>query len=212
MNKPFIVGVSGGSGSGKTFFLRSIRNHFKEGEIAFISQDDYYRPKSEQPVDASGWINFDLPECIDQARLLEDLNALLAGETILKKEYTFNVDEENARTLSISPAPIILVEGFFLFHFPQISKLLDLRIFLDADPDVCLARRICRDERERGYDKQKVMYQWVNHVKPAYEKYLLPYKTEADLFILNNGTSEDELFAETLKLSVFLKEKAVLQS
>src|SRR5688572_17064129 len=111
MSKPFIIGVAGGSGSGKTFFLNCFLNHFKSSEISLISQDDYYKPITSQPLDENGWVNFDLPICIDSQKLLEDLQILIAGGTVQKKEYTFNVAEDKARTLSIYPAPIIVVEG-----------------------------------------------------------------------------------------------------
>jgi uridine kinase len=205
MTKPFVIGVAGGSGSGKTFFLNCFLNHFEKNEICLISQDDYYRPIGEQPRDENGWVNFDLPQCIEDDKLLLDLQALLAGNTIQKKEYTFNVDEENARMLTISPAPIILVEGLFIFHYQEVARLLDMRIFMDADEEITLNRRLKRDIAERGYDHDMIMYQWVNHVLPAYHKYLLPYKETADKLILNNSHVADDIIEVTRQLSLDLK-------
>lgn len=205
MNRPFVIGIAGGSGSGKTFFLNCFLNHFSKTEICLISQDDYYKPKEVQPVDENGWINFDLPVCIEDDKLLQDLKALISGGTVQKKEYTFNVNEENARILTIRSSPIIIVEGLFIFHFHEIAKLFDMRIFMDADEELTLNRRIKRDTVERGYTRDMIMYQWVNHVLPAYNSYLLPYKDTADKVILNNAHVADDIIAVTKELSQELR-------
>jgi uridine kinase len=199
--KPFIIGVAGGSGSGKTFFLKCFLHHFSSEEVTLISQDDYYRSKSEQTVDENGWINFDLPEGIDDERLLSDLKLLMDGKSVEKKEYTFNVNEENARLMNIPSAPIIIVEGLFVFHFQELAKLFDLKIFMDADEEITLNRRISRDEIERGYTKDMVLYQWVNHVVPAYKKYLLPYKGTCHKVIMNNKHVADDIIKASQEIS-----------
>lgn len=203
MNKPFVIGIAGGSGSGKTFFLNCFLTHFDKSQVCLVSQDDYYKPKSEQPIDENGWINFDLPQCIDDKKLLEDLSALIAGETIQKKEYTFNVNEEKARMLTICSAPVILVEGLFIFHFKEIASLLDMRIFMDAEEEITLNRRLKRDIAERGYSHDMILYQWENHVLPAYKTYLLPYKHTADKLVLNNTHVAEDI----LKVSKDLTEE-----
>ncbi len=207
MSKPFIIGVAGGSGSGKTFFLNCFLNHFDNSEISLISQDDYYKPIATQPLDENGWVNFDLPICIDSQKLLEDLQTLIAGGSVQKKEYTFNVAETEARMLTIDPAPIIVVEGLFIFHYQELASLLDMRIFLDAEEELTLNRRIKRDTVERGYTKDMIMYQWVNHVMPAYNNYLLPYKHTADKVIINNTHVADDIIAVTKELSAELRSK-----
>jgi uridine kinase len=204
--KPFVIGVAGGSGSGKTFFLKCFLHHFNSTEVSLISQDDYYRPMTEQAVDENGWINFDLPEGIDDSRLLHDLQLLIDGKSIEKKEYTFNINEENAKLLNIVSAPIIIVEGLFVFHFQEIAKLFDLRIFMDADEEITLNRRITRDGVERGYTRDMVMYQWVNHVLPAYKEFLLPYKGTCDKVIMNNKHVADDIIAVSEEISVQLKQ------
>ena len=203
--KPFIIGVAGGSGSGKTFFLKCFLHHFKADEVSLISQDDYYRPKQEQKIDENGWINFDLPEGIDDARLLDDLKKLIAGDSIQKKEYTFNVNEENARLLNIASAPIIIVEGLFVFHFKEVAELFDMKIFMDADEEITLNRRISRDEIERGYTRDMVMYQWINHVLPAYKQFLLPYKENCHKIIMNNKHVADDIIVASQQISDELK-------
>ena len=207
MNKPFVIGIAGGSGSGKTFFLKCFLNHFSEDEVTLISQDDYYKPMSTQPVDENGWINFDLPVCIDEERLLEDLRTLISGGFVQKKEYTFNVAEDKARMLTLKSAPIIIVEGLFVFHYQDIANLFDMRVFLDAEEEITLNRRIKRDTAERGYTEEMILYQWENHVLPAYHSYLLPYKHTADKIITNNTHVADDIITVSSQLSTELREK-----
>lgn len=209
-NKPYIIGVAGGSGSGKTFFLKCFLHHFSSEEVCLISQDDYYKPKSDQKIDENGWINFDLPDGIDDQKLLEDLKLLIKGRSIEKKEYTFNIHEENARLLNITTAPIIIVEGLFVFHYPEIAALFDLKIFMDADEEITLNRRISRDEMERGYSRDMVMYQWVNHVMPAYKQFLLPYKGSCQKVIMNNKHVADDIITISKEISDELKETVLM--
>ena len=209
-NKPFVIGIAGGSGSGKTFFLNCFLHHFTAKQISLVSQDDYYKPMGEQPKDANGWINFDLPECIDDEKLMNDLSVLLTGETVFKKEYTFNTAEESAKMLTIHSAPIIIVEGLFIFHFQKIASLFDMKIFMDANEEITLNRRLKRDIAERGYDHNMIMYQWVNHVLPAYNAYLLPYKNTADKVIMNNTHVADDIIEVTKCLAEELKTNVLL--
>ncbi|MCX2484355.1 uridine kinase family protein [Pedobacter sp. MR2016-24] len=210
-NKPYIIGIAGGSGSGKTFFLKCFLHHFSADEVCLISQDDYYRPVATQKIDENGWINFDLPEGIADEKLLEDLKLLMAGNSIERKEYTFNTNEENAKLLNITSAPIIIVEGLFVFHYPEIAALFDLKIFMDADEEITLNRRISRDEIERGYTRDMVMYQWVNHVMPAYKQYLLPYKGSCQKVIMNNKHVADDIIDISKEISDELKETVLAQ-
>jgi uridine kinase len=182
----YLIGIAGGSASGKTYFLQSIRKVFPQHEVCIISQDDYYRPITEQVADENGEINFDLPESIDNEAFIRDVQALATGSKIQKKEYTFNNPNAEAKTYDFYPAPIIVVEGLFIFHITQIKKMLDLKIFMDSRDDIKLNRRLERDTKERGYPRETILYQWHNHVYPSYKQYLLPYKDEADIIITNN--------------------------
>lgn len=210
MNRPFVIGIAGGSGSGKTFFLNCFLHHFRDDQISLISQDDYYKPIEVQPLDENGWVNFDLPQCIEDDKLLNDLSLLMLGQSIKKKEYTFNVDKDKAKMLTIKPAPIIIVEGLFVFHFAQIASLFDMKIFMDADEEITLNRRLKRDMKERGYDHDMIMYQWVNHVLPAYTSYLLPYKEGAHKVIMNNSHVADDIIEVTKQLATELKESVLI--
>lgn len=184
--KPFIVGITGGSASGKTRFLQSLMARFPAGELCLVSQDNYYKALHEQPKDANGVENFDTPDSIDSERFYHDLQALLAGKSICKTEYTFNNPDAPKKEITLQPAPIIIVEGIFVFYYPAIAELIDLRLFIDAKESIKLKRRIMRDQIERGYDMNDVLYRYEHHVAPTYERYISPMKAQAHLVIPNN--------------------------
>ncbi|SDM88995.1 uridine kinase [Siphonobacter aquaeclarae] len=191
--KPFIVGITGGSASGKTLFLNSLLAAFPEDQITLISQDNYYRPLHEVPLDQHGVHNFDLPESIDFKLYAQHIHDLREGTVVRKKEYTFNNPDIVPRELLFYPTPIIVVEGIFVFYFEEIANLLDLKVFIAAKNKIKLNRRIRRDADERGYDINDVLYRWEHHVRPTYQKYIKPYKANADIVIPNNEHFEKGL-------------------
>jgi uridine kinase len=211
MNKPFIIGIAGGSGSGKTFFLKCFLKHFSHNEVSLVSQDDYYFPVPPgMSAEENKLFNFDLPDTIDHQHFEDDINSLLQGQSITKKEYTFNNPSAIPKMLEIKSAPIIIVEGLFILYFRKLSALLDMKIFIDADDDIALQRRLKRDLLERGYSHDDVMYKWVNHVVPAYKEYLLPYKDECDQIITNNTHVADDIICVTEDISKELREKVLI--
>lgn len=203
MDKPYIVGITGGSASGKTLFLRSLLHAFSPQEICLISQDNYYRPRQEQPTDENGIYNFDTPLSIDFELYARHIKELRSGRQVEKQEYTFNNPNVVPKLLTLEPSPIIVVEGIFVFYFPEISSLLDLKVFIDAAEHIKLKRRIVRDKDERGYDLEDVLYRYEKHVVPTYEKYIAPFKSDADVIIPNNLHFEKALEM----LIIFLKSK-----
>jgi uridine kinase len=206
--RPFIIGIAGGSGSGKTFFLKCFLEHFTEGEVALVSQDDYYFPVAHNmTAEENKHYNFDLPATIDHKHFHEDISKLINNEAIYKKEYIFNNPNVVPKMLEIKPAPILIVEGLFILHFREIADQLDMKIFIDADEDVALMRRLKRDLIERGYSRDDVMYKWINHVVPAYQEYLLPYKGECDQVIVNNTHVAEDIICVTEAISKELREK-----
>ncbi|MBC8155485.1 MAG: uridine kinase [Bacteroidetes bacterium] len=186
MAKPYIVGITGGSASGKTSFLKGLLSAFNPHDVCLISQDNYYRDRSEIPVDDQGVHNFDLPETIDHHLYAQHIHALSEGRPVLQKEYVFNNPDALPRMLTFNPAPIIVVEGIFVFHFRELADQMDLKVFIDAKNSIKLERRVKRDAEERGYDLDDVMYRWKYHVKPTYRQFIKPYRAEADLVIPNN--------------------------
>jgi len=204
-NKPFIIGIAGGSGSGKTFFLNSFLHHFKNDEVTLVSQDDYYFPAGEMTQEENKLYNFDLPSTIDHEQFLLDIKKLVKGEVVYKKEYNFNNPLAVVKILEVNPAPIIIVEGLFILHFKEIAALLDYRIFVDAEEGVALQRRVKRDGMERGYPEDDVLYKWHNHVVPAYKEFLLPYKNQSDKIVINNLDTPEDIIRITEEISNDLK-------
>jgi len=193
IERPFIIGITGGSASGKTLFLSRLMEQFKSDDICLLSQDNYYRPIDQQTKDHNGIENFDLPGAIDDQAFAADIEKLRNGEMVSRVEYTFNNSEKIPDLLHFHPRKILVVEGIFVFHFPEVAQLLDLKIFIDAQDKIKLMRRIKRDNEERGYDLQDVMYRWKYHVKPTYEEYIRPHKRSCDIVIPNNHHFEKGL-------------------
>jgi uridine kinase len=191
--QPYLVGISGGSASGKTSFLKKLRASLPDGATCVVSQDNYYLPKEKQLKDENGQINFDLPTSIHRDAFYADMMRLMKGESIQLQEYTFNNAAHTATLIHLAPAPIVIMEGLFIFHYEEIRNQLDLRVYIEAREDVKLTRRLKRDKDERGYPEDIVMYQWQNHVMPSYRQYLQPYRDQSDIIVTNNDTFDKGL-------------------
>jgi uridine kinase len=155
-----------------------------------VSQDDYYLPIERQAKDANGRVNFDLPGGVDLDLLADDLRSLVNGESVYRKEYTFNQPDVEPRWIEVRSAPVILVEGLFVLHHAPVREQFDLKVFVDASEKVQLERRLARDASERGYGPADVRYQWEHHVMPAYREYLLPYRAVCDVQVMNEERFE----------------------
>ncbi|MBK6362954.1 MAG: uridine kinase [Saprospiraceae bacterium] len=182
----FIIGISGGSGSGKTSFIKELKQNFSQEEVCFLSQDEYYKPRESQTTDENGVCNFDLPDSIDQDEFYFDLVKLMSGMEVAKEEYTFNNTKKNPDTLVFKPAPIIIVEGLFVFHNTKVFDLLDLKILLHASDTQKIIRRIKRDRVERNYPLEDVLYRYEHHVLPSFESFIQPFFNKVDIIINNN--------------------------
>ena len=181
-----IIGISGSSGSGKSFVVKYLIDNLPKDLISIVYQDNYYKKRGKKEKDTNGEYNFDLPTSFINEDLIADIKALRKGVSISRDEYNFNNPKIISNKIIVNPKPIIILEGLFLFNLPSLSKILDRKIFIDCETNLMIERRIKRDTKIRGYDKYDVLYKYENHVIPAYHKYILPYKKDVDLVIDNN--------------------------
>jgi uridine kinase len=203
LKPPYIIGITGGSGSGKTRFLNSLLDQFTSEQVCLVSQDNYYKERHNQPVDEKGIKNFDLPDSIDFEEYKNDILSLKEGRSVSRLEYTFNNPSSTPRQIVLNPAPVMVVEGIFVLYYQEIAEVLDLKVFIEAKDYIKLKRRIIRDDKERGYDLDDVLYRYEYHVMPTYDKYIKPYKQDADIIIPNHTD-----FSEALEvLSSFIRAK-----
>lgn len=182
---PFIVGVTGGSGSGKSTFTKHLVEKLG-GQASVLTLDNYYYPLEQQPRDPQGHPNFDLPESLNLALFHHDLLQLKEGKSIVQKEYTFNIPDRVPKDITIKPARVLLVEGLYIFYQPETEALYDLKIFIDTEEGAKLQRRIIRDALERGYNEMDVHYTHQHHVTPSFEKHIQHFISKVDLVVPNH--------------------------
>lgn len=194
-SKPYVIGVSGGSGSGKTTFVKLLKEQFTDEEMCVFSMDDYYKPREEQELDENNEKNFDLPTSINRELYIAHLQELMQRHTVEKLEYTFNNHLHQPKVKTFHPAKIILLEGIFVFYYKEIYDLMDLKIYIDSKESNKVIRRIRRDREERNYPLEDVLYRYEKHVTPTYENFIRPYRSKVDL-VVNN----DKNFNEALKI------------
>lgn len=187
---PYFVGISGGSASGKTFLLDAIMNAFGPHEITLISQDNYYKSLEAQRREPDGDVNFDHPDSVELDRLYQDLQRIRLGETVGLWEYTFNNPNLESRWITYAPAPVVIVEGIFALLHPETNAMYDLRLFIEADEHIRLARRLMRDVKERAYSFETTLNMYRKFTAPMYRQYVEPARFSCDLIIPNNHHME----------------------
>ena len=180
-----LIGISGGTGCGKTTMVEQLIAQLDE-EVILISQDDYYHDLSHLTYDERVAINFDHPDSIDFALLCKQLEALKEGVSIDKPVYSFVAHNRSTTTVRLSPKRIVIVEGILIFTQAELRDLLDHKIYVEADSDIRLVRRLKRDIIERGRDIEEVTDRYLNTLKPMHEQFIAPSKAYADLVVTNN--------------------------
>lgn len=182
-----IIGIAGGSGSGKTTVVKAIINSLNKN-VAVISQDSYYKDSSHVPVEERKNINFDHPEAIDWDLLCQQLSELRAGKTIQQPVYSYiTCTRSKEDTIEIKPAEVIIVEGILIFSVAKLRKLMDIKIFVDAEPDDRLMRIIYRDILERGRNMDTAFEHYCETVKPMHLQFIEPSKRYANIIIPEGG-------------------------
>ncbi|XP_050663901.1 uridine-cytidine kinase isoform X2 [Leptidea sinapis] len=189
---PFLIGVAGGTASGKSTVCQKIMEKLGQQQkqqtdrrVVCISQDSFYRSltPSERLRAERGQFNFDHPDAFDDKKLLAVLKDILAGKKVEVPEYNYITNSISDRSHTIYPADVVLIEGILVFYFPEVRDLFHMKLFVDTDSDTRLARRVPRDIMERGRDLEQVLNQYMNFVKPAFEEFCLPTKKFADVII-----------------------------
>ncbi len=183
-----ILGIAGGTGSGKTTVVKRISELLREDEVVIIPQDSYYKDQSHLPLEERQELNFDHPDAIDWPLLIQQLGALKRGESIDQPTYSFlTCTRSTTETVRVHPAKIIIVEGILVFTCEELRKLMDIKIYVDAEADDRLLRVIARDIMERGRSVSKVMERYEKTVKPMHVQHIEPTKRFADLIIPQGG-------------------------
>lgn len=188
----FIVGITGGSGVGKTTLINLLYKEFN-GKVSTFSLDNYYLPKEKQAKDENDVINFDLPTALNAVDLERDIKLLIKGETIEQPVYGFNNPKNEKAVQYIEPRELLIVEGLYVMYYPFLRESLDYSVYLTVNKDLQLERRLKRDMNERNYTREDILYQWNNHVMPSYDAHVRPFKKHADLIITNNTTFDDNI-------------------
>ena len=181
-----IIGITGGTGSGKTTVVHQIMNELSSSEVGIISQDSYYKETTNLDFEARSSINFDHPEAVDFDLLIAHLNELKAGNAIQQPVYSFKTHNRTGESVVTKPRKVIMVEGILILTHPELRSLFDLKIFVHADSDERLIRRLKRDIAERGRDMEEVLHRYQTTLKPMHQQFIEPTKAYADIIIPND--------------------------
>ncbi len=181
-----IIGIAGGTGSGKTTVVNTIVDELQHEEVEVISQDSYYRDTSNLSYDERTKINFDHPKSIDFELLANHLRELRAGKPIQQPVYSFKEHNRTGETIEIQPRKVVIVEGILILTHPEIRELFDIKIYVHADSDERLIRRLKRDIADRGRDLEEVLWRYQTTLKPMHQQFIEPTKEFADIIIPTN--------------------------
>ena len=181
-----LIGIAGGTGSGKTTLTRHLKEHFGQ-EVTVISHDNYYKRQDGKTYEERAKVNYDHPSAFDTDLLIEHLRQLKAGHSIQCPVYSYSDHNRTDRTVEIFPTKVIIVEGILIFQNPTLRDMFDIKIFVETDADVRILRRALRDVEERGRTLQSVVTQYLTTVKPMHEQYVEPSRKYADIVVLEGG-------------------------
>lgn len=185
-----IVGIAGGTGSGKTTVVKKVMERFPNEEVIVMPQDSYYKDNGHIPMEARQMINFDHPDSVEFGLLIDHLRRLRQGQSIEMPVYSYLTCLRSEETITINPARVVLVEGILILADSDLRKILDIKVFVDADPDDRLGRVIQRDIIERGRSVLKVLERYHDTVKPSHLQFIEPSKRYADIIIPGGGENQ----------------------
>ena len=205
MKKPILIGITGGSGSGKSTIANELYEDFGGENIAMVQQDAYYKDQSHLTMDERTKTNYDHPRAFDNTLLVEHLKALKEGKAIQKPIYDFTIHNRAKETELVEPKEIIIVEGILILEDERIRDLLDIKIFVDTDADVRIIRRLLRDVEERGRTVESVVDQYLTVVRPMHTQFTEPTKKYADIIIPEGGRNKVAIDILTTKMKDTIK-------
>lgn len=187
MAAPLLIALAGGTGSGKTTVAAALVDSVAPDQVVLVPQDAYYLALKDMPFAERDLINYDEPDAFDTDLLVEHLDALKRGDSVMRPVYDFTKDDRSSEHVELHSGPVILVEGILVLHFAKLRERFDLKVFVDAPPDERFIRRLERDVRERGRSAESVIRQYRNSVKPMHDLYVEPTKQHADLIVPEGG-------------------------
>lgn len=199
-----IIGIAGGTGSGKSTFTNRLRDQFKD-DVAVIYHDNYYRRQDEVPFEERKKVNYDHPDSLETDLMLHHLQMLKDGQTVECPVYDYSQHNRSDKTIRIEPRKIILAEGILLLADPRIRELLDIKIYVEADADERILRRIVRDVKERGRDLDNIVDQYLTTVKPMHYLYVEPTRAMADI-VINSGMNNVAFDVVQSKIRLMLQD------
>lgn len=202
---PLVIGIAGGSGSGKTTLAKLILDRIGSDRIAFLPHDAYYKDLSDLPPNQRAEINFDHPNSLDTALLIEHIIGLLENKPVDLPVYNFKTHSRTNETYQVDPRPIIMVEGILIFTEKALRDILDVKIFVDTDPDLRFIRRLERDIEERGRTTKSVVRQYLSTVRPMHLEFVEPSKRYADVIIPEGGLNEVAMEMVVARLEALLR-------
>lgn len=202
-HKPFVIGVAGGSGSGKSTVTRQVLASVGPGMATVLYQDDYYLDQTEMSPEERRKTNYDHPDAFDWPLMMQHLQALRRGEPIEMPTYDFTAHNRASKTITLQPAPVIVVEGLFALYDAELRKMMSLKIFVDTAPDVRFIRRLQRDMAERGRTAESVINQYMATVRPMHKQFIEPTKRRADV-ILPHGANDPAVDIITTKVKTLI--------
>ncbi|PMC39714.1 uridine kinase [Bacillus sp. UMB0899] len=208
--KPVVIGVAGGSGSGKTSVTKAIYEHFKGHSILMLEQDFYYKDQSHLPFEQRLNTNYDHPLAFDNDLLIDHLNALLHHKSIEKPVYDYSLHTRSEDVMIVEPKDVIILEGILILEDERLRDLMDIKLYVDTDADLRIIRRILRDIKERGRSIESVIEQYLSVVRPMHNQFIEPTKRYADIIIPEGGQNHVAIDLMVTKIQTILELNAIL--
>ncbi|MBB5324850.1 uridine kinase [Anoxybacillus tepidamans] len=208
--KPVVIGVAGGSGSGKTSVAKAIYEHFQGHSILMLEQDYYYKDQSHLPFEERLKTNYDHPLAFDNDLLIEHLHKLLNYEPIEKPVYDYTLHTRANEVIYVEPKDVIILEGILVLEDERLRNLMDIKVYVDTDADIRIIRRLLRDINERGRTLESVIDQYVNVVRPMHNQFIEPTKRYADIIIPEGGHNHVAIDLMVTKIRTILEQKSFL--